>query len=188
MIDESEIIINRYDELKNNITVTAGGDERWKSVQNGVLSSNGDWVLIHDAARPFLTHEVIDSLLDKREQFDCVITATPEVDTIRTIADNERCGMTIDRSKLLRVGTPQLFRRNTLMSSFDQIKNMAAPPTDEAALFESLGMEIGYSWGDPLNFKITTKTDLEIAAAIIETGAVSKSVIASAQPTPSLRA
>jgi 2-C-methyl-D-erythritol 4-phosphate cytidylyltransferase len=167
MVDDARMIINKYDDFKDRVMITTGGDERWKSVQNGVLSSNSEWVLIHDAARPFVTHKVIDSVLDMRERFDCVITATPEVDTIRMIKDDERCGVTVDRSKLLRVGTPQLFRRELLISSFNQIKNMVSPPTDEAALFESLGIEIGYSLGDPLNFKITTKTDLEIATSII---------------------
>jgi len=132
------------------------------------LSSDSDWVLIHDAARPFVTAEVIDSVLSKRADFDCVITATPEVDTVRTFEDDSRCGVTLDRSKMLRVGTPQMFRRELLLSSFEQIKNIAAPPTDEAALFEHLGIPVGYSWGDPLNFKITTEADLKIARALLE--------------------
>jgi len=167
MIDRAECIVREYEEFANKVEITVGGAERWQSVQNGVSLSNSEWVLIHDAARPFVTHGVTDSLLALRENFDCAITATPEVDTIRMIEDDSRCGATLDRSKLLRVGTPQLFRRELLVSSFEQIKNMAATPTDEAALFEHLGIKIGYSLGDPRNFKITTKTDLEIAQALI---------------------
>jgi 2-C-methyl-D-erythritol 4-phosphate cytidylyltransferase len=168
MIGASRDFIGEHEDLAGKVSVTAGGGERWQSVQNGVSASTAEWVLIHDAARPFVTHGVIDSVLDMRDRFDCVITATPEVDTIRTFEDGGRCGVTLDRSKVLRVGTPQMFRRDLLMSSFGQIKNMLAPPTDEAALFESQGTAIGYSWGDPVNFKITTKADLEIARALIE--------------------
>lgn len=168
MVDESQKIVGGYDEFRSRVLIVPGGEERWQSVKNGVSASTAEWVLIHDAARPFVTHDVISSVLDMRDKFNCVITATPEVDTIRTFEDNGRCGVTLDRSKVLRVGTPQMFRRDLLMQSFGQIQNMQAPPTDEAALFESQGMPIGYSWGDPVNFKITTKTDLMIARALIE--------------------
>ena len=169
MIGDAEKLIGGYGEFYDTVSIIPGGEERWQSVRNGVSLATTEWVLIHDAARPFVTHGVIDSVLDMRERFDCVITATPEVDTVRTIEDDWRCGVTLDRSKLLRVGTPQMFRREPLMQSFDQIKHMPAPPTDEAALFESRGAAIGYSWGDPVNFKITTKTDFMIARALIET-------------------
>jgi 2-C-methyl-D-erythritol 4-phosphate cytidylyltransferase len=82
--------------------------------------------------------------------------------------------VTLDRSRLLRVGTPQLFRREKLLASFGQIKGMAAPPTDEAALFENLGIEVGYALGDSINFKVTTKTDLDIAQALIEKRATAR--------------
>ena len=168
MIETAEYFVNENVEFVKKTVIAAGGDERWESVRNGCSLSDSEWVLIHDAARPFVTAEVIDSVLEKRADFDCVITATPEVDTIRAIESGNRCGATLDRSKLMRVGTPQLFRREPLMSSFGQIQNMAAPPTDEAALFENLGLAVGYSWGDPLNFKITTKADLKIARALLE--------------------
>jgi len=168
MIETAKRFINEHNDFANKVAITVGGAERWQSVRNGVSLSDGEWVLIHDAARPVVTRGVIDSLLALRENFDCAITATPEVDTVRMIEDGSRCGATLDRSKLLRVGTPQLFRREKLLASFDKIDEMTSPPTDEAALFERLGIPIGYSLGEPVNFKITTKTDLEIALALIE--------------------
>jgi len=168
MIDEAKAIVNKYCFTEGKISVVAGGHERWQSVQNGIAPSTADWVLIHDAARPFVTHAVINSVLDMSERFNCAITATPEVDTMRTFQPDGRCGVTIDRSRVLRVGTPQMFRREFLVIAFDEVKGMHTPPTDEAALFESQGVPIGYAWGDPLNFKITTETDLMIARALIE--------------------
>jgi 2-C-methyl-D-erythritol 4-phosphate cytidylyltransferase len=168
MVNAAKYIVNKYDALADRVQLTVGGNERWESVRNGVSITSGEWVLIHDAARPFVTHEVIDSLLDKCRNFECAITATPETDTVRTIGEDGRCGVTVDRSTLMRVGTPQMFRRELLISSFDRIESMPAPPTDEAALFESLGIPVGYSWGDPANFKITTTSDLEMAEALLE--------------------
>jgi len=167
MLNQAKDFISSNEIFKNKVQVTIGGDERWKSVENGISLSTNEWVLIHDAARPFVSHEVINSLLEKRGEFECAITVTPEVDTIRTI-DGDKCGITVDRSKLLRVGTPQLFRRKLIMSAFNQIEKMDAPPTDEAALIENQGTAVGYAWGDPINFKITTKADLKIAEALLE--------------------
>jgi len=172
MVEETAVIINKYDDFVDNVLISAGGKERWESVRNGCAKSNGEWVLVHDAARPFVNNGVINTVLEKRRDFDCVITATPVVDTIRTIADGNRCGATVDRSTLMRVGTPQLFRREKLMSAFELIRGMASPPTDEAALFERMGINIGYSWGDSMNFKITDKADFETATAIITTNPV----------------
>jgi 2-C-methyl-D-erythritol 4-phosphate cytidylyltransferase len=167
MVGEAAGVIERYGGFAGKASIVAGGDERWVSVRNGCAASKGDWVLVHDAARPFVSGGVIDSVLEMRGGFDCVITATPVVDTIRTV-NGGRCGAAVDRSALMRVGTPQLFRKERLMPAFEQVKNMPSPPTDEAALFENLGIDIGYSWGDPMNFKITAKADLNIAQALLE--------------------
>jgi 2-C-methyl-D-erythritol 4-phosphate cytidylyltransferase len=146
--------------------VVAGGKERWESARNGVQASQADWVLIHDAARPFVTHKVIDSVLSLTDEFDCGITVTPEVDTIRFYSGN-CAGETIDRSKVVRVGTPQLFKRNLLLELIESAHTLPQLPTDEAMLFQAFGHKIGIAWGDPKNFKITTPEDLEIAEALI---------------------
>jgi 2-C-methyl-D-erythritol 4-phosphate cytidylyltransferase len=151
--------------IRRQITIVDGGGERWQSVRNGVLESGSDWVMVHDAARPFVTPAVIDSLLALRSAYRCVITATPEVDTIRSFK-GDRCAGVIDRSTLLRVGTPQLFHRATLLEAFAKAESIIPPPTDEAALFEACGFQVGFAWGDSKNFKITTPADLEIAEAL----------------------
>ncbi len=155
------------EEFRNDkIQVTIGGDQRWQSVQNGVARSNADYVLIHDAARPFVTHPVIDKILEKISDFECVITVTPEVDTIR-MRDGEKAGLTVDRDKLLRVGTPQLFKRILLCQGLKEAEQSGLNPTDEALLMQNMGIAVGIAWGDPKNFKITTPSDLEIAEALI---------------------
>jgi 2-C-methyl-D-erythritol 4-phosphate cytidylyltransferase len=151
----------------NRITVIRGGDYRWVSVYNGVCQSKAQWVLVHDAARPFVNHTIIDDLVKKRSEFDCVITVTPEVDTIKEFKA-DRAGTTIDRSKVVRVGTPQLFRRSVLLDGFKAVPKMDNVPTDEAMLMERTGIEVGIAWGDPLNFKITTPSDFRIAEALLE--------------------
>lgn len=150
-----------------HIVVTAGGEYRWMSVYNGVRCAETEWILVHDAARPFVNHKIIDELVDKRNSFDCAITVTPEVDTIRTYADG-KAKKTIDRSNVVRVGTPQLFRRSVLARAFEMVPEMETVPTDEAMLMERIGIDVGIAWGDPLNFKVTTPSDFKIAEALIE--------------------
>ncbi len=157
-------------ELQSSKTITLieGGEHRWQSVKNGVcaIQKPFEWVLVHDAARPFVTNEIINSLLLKRFAYRCATTATPVTDTIRTF-ENDLCIETIDRSKLIRVGTPQLFHRETLLEGFTRAQTMSPPPTDEAMLMEQCGIPVGIAWGDPLNFKITTHSDLVMAEAIL---------------------
>ncbi len=163
--EEAQISINAL-KLSKPCTIVPGGKERWQSVQEGVLATKqSDWLLIHDAARPFVTHAVIDELLLKSDSFRCAITATSVSDTIRTF-EKDRCLETVDRSKLLRVGTPQLFNKKDLLKAFDRAKTLETPPTDEAMLMEQSNIPIAFAWGDERNFKITTPADLALAEAL----------------------
>ncbi len=153
----------------DNVSVVPGGAERWESVRNGVAAATAEWVLVHDAARPFVTNAVIDTLLEKRDHFECAFTATPVVDTLRRYS-GETAGETVDRSDLLRVGTPQLFKRSRLNEGLALAATMQPPPTDDAMLMQQMGITVGFAWGDPTNFKITTREDLTMAEALIAAG------------------
>jgi 2-C-methyl-D-erythritol 4-phosphate cytidylyltransferase len=147
------------------IVVVAGGKHRWQSVQNGVNASNAEWVMIHDAARPFVSKAVIDGVIALSDRYSAVIATTPEVDTIRKF-EGDRALETLDRSSVVRVQTPQLFLREKLVSALDHAPFLASVPTDEAMLMETSGEPVGIAPGDPLNFKITTKEDLALAEAL----------------------
>jgi 2-C-methyl-D-erythritol 4-phosphate cytidylyltransferase len=151
--------------VAKDIKVVAGGKHRWHSVKNGVEACTGKWVLIHDAARPFVTLRVIDAVIVASARYDAVIAATPEVDTVRGFS-GDRALETLDRSKIVRVQTPQMFLRDKLLAAFERARFLAAPPTDEAMLMETAGIPVGIAQGDPLNFKITSKEDLELAEAL----------------------
>jgi 2-C-methyl-D-erythritol 4-phosphate cytidylyltransferase len=154
--------------LVTPVDIVTGGEHRWQSVRNGVNATPAktEWVLVHDAARPFVTAAVIDALLEKRATYRCAITVTPVVDTIRRF-EGDRCVATLERSRLVRVGTPQLFHRMSLVEAFAQAGEMDREPSDEAVLMESNGIAVGLAWGDPLNFKITTRQDLLLAEGLL---------------------
>jgi 2-C-methyl-D-erythritol 4-phosphate cytidylyltransferase len=163
LVDKMRHLCSTYSR-KTEITVVAGDTHRWQSVKNGVAASQADWVLIHDAARPFVTAKVIDSVLAAAKKYDAVIPATAEVDTVRKFK-GDRAGKTLDRNEIIRVQTPQLFKRKKLLSAFSQAARLSAPPTDDAMLMERAGTPVGIAPGDPLNFKITTREDLALAQA-----------------------
>jgi 2-C-methyl-D-erythritol 4-phosphate cytidylyltransferase len=152
--------------FRKKVTVVPGGRERWQSVANGISAVASEWVLIHDAARPFVTKAVIDAVCARKNRFDCVITATPEVDTIRE-SRGIVAGTTVDRSKLVKVGTPQLFRRSLLLRALSEAPMLPSPPTDEAVLVQRSGLAVALAPGDPLNFKITAPADLVLAEALV---------------------
>jgi 2-C-methyl-D-erythritol 4-phosphate cytidylyltransferase len=152
--------------FSKKVIVVSGGEKRWQSVERGVRAVESEWVLVHDAARPFVTRAVIDAVLEKKKRYDCVITATPEADTLR-LANGELAGETVDRSRLVKVGTPQLFRRSVLLRVFAEAPRLESPPTDEAVLMQRAGVPVALAAGDPANFKITTPADLALAEALI---------------------
>jgi 2-C-methyl-D-erythritol 4-phosphate cytidylyltransferase len=147
------------------ITIVAGGEHRWQSVKNGVDASSAEWVMIHDAARPFVSPAVIDAVLAVMKKFDAVISATPEVDTVRRFS-GDRALETLDRNELVRVQTPQMFKKSALLAALKRAPSFSPPPTDDAMLLQAAGTPVGIAWGDPLNFKITTKEDLALAEAL----------------------
>jgi 2-C-methyl-D-erythritol 4-phosphate cytidylyltransferase len=166
MMDQAQTLLSGRTSAQK-IHIVKGGKERWNSVQNGAMASSAEWIMVHDAARPFVTRAVIDAVLEKTPQYDAITTVTPETDTVRTF-EGDRCRATIDRTTLVRVGTPQLFRAVMLKQSFSLAASMPTPPTDEALLMEKMGIPVGIAWGDPLNFKITTQADLTLAEALCE--------------------
>lgn len=164
MIDKTKEIVAGFT-LQHNVEIVSGGEIRWQSVKNGIDVSETGWVMIHDSARPFVTRKIIDDVIAVSAEYDAVISAVPEVDTVRKFSGN--CALdTLDRSEILRVQTPQLFKRELLCRAFDCASTLQSPPTDESMLMEHIGIPVGVAWGDPLNFKVTAPADMTIAQAL----------------------
>jgi 2-C-methyl-D-erythritol 4-phosphate cytidylyltransferase len=160
--------------FSTKIIITEGGKERHNSVENGVEKASGTSVLIHDAARPFITEELVSELVEnhKHSDFCGVISANPVVDTVRKFEDN-LCGQTINRDELIAVGTPQIFDKKMLLDCFSKIENLGEIPTDEAMLVQKFGHKVGWVKGSKLNFKVTTPEDIILAEAVVKIGKIS---------------
>ena len=143
----------------------SGGDRRRDSVAAGLAALHGcTWVLVHDAARPFLTQATIARGLDEVTTTGACVAALPARDTIKRVRPDRTVVETPPRDELWTVQTPQLFRRDLVLDALAAIDDDA---TDEAALIERIGGTVTVFEGDGMCFKITTPDDLEIARALL---------------------
>lgn len=149
-------------ESRAAITVCTGGDQRRDSVAAGVeVLSDCEWVLVHDAARPFVTEELIRRGLDAARSTGAAVAAMPAKDTMKRVANGIVLG-TLPRQELWSVQTPQVFRRDLLRTA---LQSDDYDVTDEATLVERMGGQVKIFLGTDANWKITTPTDLQLAEA-----------------------
>ena len=145
----------------------AGGAERFDSVRAGldVLAPlEPATVLIHDAARPFVTKAMIQSLLKALGEADGAIPALPAVDTLKRL-DPDGALATTDRAGLMRAQTPQAFRFGPLIAAIASWPTDETP-TDDAQVLERAGYRLAVTPGDARLFKLTYPEDFEMAEAL----------------------
>lgn len=150
------------------IDVVMGGAERSDSVANALAAVNDkcDWVMIHDAARPCITNELVDAVVSAARQHQAAIPTIPVNSTLKRSRDGKTVDETVDRSNLYMAQTPQVFSRSLIQKAFASRGNSS--PTDEAQLLESQGHSVAMVPGSPLNLKITHRSDLGMARAFLD--------------------
>ena len=136
-----------------------GGETRYESVRKGFFTVRNEdgIVLIHDAARPLVSRELIEKVLDGAEQYGAAIPVVPVNETVKEAKDG-KVVRTIPRESLFLAQTPQGFRFNVLREAYSKIKDVIV--TDEAMLVELAGHGVYIVEGDPRNIKITNRFDL----------------------------
>ncbi|MEO0617845.1 MAG: 2-C-methyl-D-erythritol 4-phosphate cytidylyltransferase [Pseudomonadota bacterium] len=152
-----------------------GGATRQASTHNGLRAlqtARPDVVLIHDAARPFLSVAVIDRVLEACELADGAVPALPAIDTMKRVDQDGGIVETIQRDTLVRAQTPQAFKYEALLQAHDTAA-MSTPErqaafTDDASIMEANGRRIVVVEGDEQLRKITTPEDLAWARRHIQ--------------------
>ncbi len=160
-----EKLIKKY-RIKKPSQVVSGGKTRQQSVYNGIAScpDGTKYVLIHDAARPFVSQELIDNLIKETKKYGAVIPACKVKDTIVEEAKGYIKSFP-ERDKLMNVQTPQAFKYEIIgiaheLAEMKKIKNA----TDDATLISNMGKRVRVIEGDIRNGKITDKADLKRAS------------------------
>jgi len=147
-----------------------GGSERSQSVRAALRAAGDDEdvVLVHDAARPLVTAELVQDCLDALAAHDCdaAIAATPVTDTIKE-SDGDEVVRTLDRANLWAVQTPQVFDRAALERALSRDDAELAAATDDAALVERDGGTVRVVPAPRENLKVTTPLDLRLAELLL---------------------
>lgn len=152
--------------LLPGVQVLAGENTRQGTVATLLSQAHNDIVLIHDAARPFLSGDVIQRTTEAATERGAATAAVPIFDTVIDIERNQ----TISRSRFRAVQTPQGFHRDLLLRAHRQASDHGYRATDDADLVRALGLPVALVKGNPLLFKVTTPEDLLLARALAQSG------------------
>lgn len=149
------------------VDVVEGGEERADSIENalGRVKAEADYVVVHDAARPCIAEEWLDTIFDEAEKTGACIFATPVASTLKKVSD-KTIDETVSRENVWAAQTPQIFRRELLLEAYAKREGFVA--TDDAQLVERIGQPVAIVPGSSLNLKITTKEDLKLATQIMK--------------------
>lgn len=189
---------DRYDELLMPMTKgkdkmilgTTGGEERYESVCNGLDLILGDAtyngkapedviVLIHDAARPGVTDDIINRNIDALDSVRVAVTAVPSIDSVRVIEQSSADSKlkeepvypiiesaVVERRNVYNVQTPQTFWLSDILAAYDQAIDEEYVGTDDASVAEYAGIKVAIVKGSRANNKITTREDMPMATRV----------------------
>ena len=166
----NELVVSQPDclnQIRTDVRVVEGGGRRQDSVALGfdAVSPDSDFILVHDAARPFCTTELVKRSLEAAIDCGAAIPAVGVQDSLKLgVLDSgfEIVERTISREKVYCAQTPQAFSKSVLFEAIE-IGRSGVSCTDEAALAEKAGHQVRLVKGDPRNMKITTEADLLLA-------------------------
>ena len=149
-------------------TVVDGGATRQESMARALAASStdGELVLVHDAARPFFPIAAVREAVEQARTVGAAVLAVPVPDTVKQVDNGRRVVKTIDRNGLWLAQTPQVIRRDLLERALAAAQEDNAKETDDVALLERLGQPVAVVPGSATNIKITSQADLELAEAL----------------------
>ena len=174
--DQVKVWCKQYD-LGKVKAVVHGSDSRQGSVYNGLQAlknlgvKDDDIIVIHDAARPLISQNIISNNIEACKKYDAVDTVIKASDTIVASSDSERITNIPNRSELYQGQTPQTFKFALISEAHENAKAGKIPNvTDDTKLVISMGKEVHLVEGSKQNFKITTFDDLMMLKALLKIG------------------
>lgn len=146
-----------------------GGASRSESVSFALdAAADAEIVVIHDAARPLVTRDLVERCIaEVRAGWDGAVAASPMVETVKETDGHGRVRMTLDRSSLWSIQTPQAFRAAALRDALGVPPEVLAAATDDAALVEAAGGSVRVVEAPRENLKITVPLDLQLAELLL---------------------
>jgi len=172
--EQREAQIISYD-IEANLVFCDGGRRRQDTVRNGLQAlkaADDEIIVVHDAARPFCSPELISSVVQAAYRAGAALAAIPVTDTIKEIDRVGFVANTPKRTFLRRAQTPQAIRADILRSGLDLAEERELEITDDVIAAEMQGIRVAVVNGEESNFKITTSLDLEFAQQQINSGSL----------------
>jgi len=168
-VDYVETLLNSLAGIKT-WQVVSGGSERQYSIANAlkVVPLGADIVLVHDGARPFVTTQCINRVVQAATMYQAAVVAVPVKDTIKIADDSGTVIGTPERHTLWSIQTPQGFNTHILKHAYEQAAQDGYLGTDDASLVERIGVNVKIVVGSYDNIKVTTPEDLMIAEALMK--------------------
>jgi 2-C-methyl-D-erythritol 4-phosphate cytidylyltransferase len=163
-----EEVLEQY-RFSKILKLVIGGRLRQDSVRNGIeaIDEPCDIVIIHDAARPFVSPSFIEKSIFLMEMYDAIIPALPVKDTIKVVSKEGFVVKTLDRDALWNIQTPQTFKYDLIAQAYREGMAKKLFGYDDSTFIEYMGKRIKVVEGSPYNIKITTPEDLTIARGIL---------------------
>lgn len=154
----------------HGVKICYGGKHRFETVAKALelIDQDIDLIAVHDAARCCLTKQWIEQVIKTASQTGAAILACPVVPTLKKV-ENMTITKTVDRKDLYEAQTPQVFDAKLLRKAYENLKELEKNTiNDDSMLVEKLGQKVTIVETDDSNIKITRKTDIPIAEAIIK--------------------
>ena len=156
--------------IKKATKVVSGGATRAQSALAGVsaVSSKAGLIAIHDGARPFISQELIERTVYAADVYKAAAPGVKSVDTLKALDSSGYICGTIDREQIVRIQTPQIFHADLIKGALTKAVTDNLPITDDSSAIEMMGVKCFVVDGDECNIKLTSPSDMVLAAAILE--------------------
>ena len=156
--------------LLDSVNIIEGGSSRMESVYFGLLETDKETriVLIHDAARPLVTVDIINDCIEAAVKYGACCAAVPLTDTLKEINQKGFVKKTLNRDKLYRIQTPQAFIYKDIMKLHKKAAFRGLRVTDDAQIAEYFGYHVFLVESSDSNIKVTTQADILIANALLK--------------------
>ena len=159
-------LVKRY-RFRKVSGIIIGGKTRFESVKNCLtkIGTSCDIVVVHDGARPFINGAALSESVKLARKYGACVVGVWETDTVKLVDNGLVVKRTLDRTRIFRAETPQVFRRDIIKRAYDLRGNSKI--TDDAGLVERMGKPVKVLVGNYRNIKITTKEDIVLAEALL---------------------
>ena len=167
-LDTMKKLISEYN-FNKKIKITVGGETRQQSVFNGFkqVDDKSEYVAIHDGARPLISRNVIEQLIENVKLYRATTVGVPVKDTIKVVQDGF-IKSTPKRDTLFITQTPQVFEKKLYTESVEGAIKSGLDFTDDCQLVENIGYKVFMTIGEYSNIKITTPDDIKLAENLLK--------------------